>query len=193
MARKRGPRFKVARHLGENVFGHPKALKRGVKPHRKLSEYGLQLLEKQKLKAYYDVLEKQMNRYVQRAFRSKGNAGDTLVRLLECRLDNLTYRLGFASTLRQARQMVVHGHILVNGKKVDRPSYKVQPGDVISLREKSRSNEMFRTNFLESGLSLSYLEKDPDSFAGRLVRIPEREEIPINVKDSLVIEFYSRR
>ncbi|HPT78595.1 MAG TPA: 30S ribosomal protein S4 [Candidatus Atribacteria bacterium] len=193
MARKRGPRFKVARHLGENVFGHPKALKRGVKPHRKLSEYGLQLLEKQKLKAYYDVLEKQMNRYVQRAFRSKGNAGDTLVRLLECRLDNLTYRLGFASTLRQARQMVVHGHILVNGKKVDRPSYEVQPGDVISLREKSRSNEMFRTNFLESGLSLSYLEKDPDSFAGRLVRIPEREEIPINVKDSLVIEFYSRR
>jgi len=193
LARKRGPRFKVARHLGENVFGHPKALKRGVKPHRKLSEYGLQLLEKQKLKAYYDVLEKQMNRYVQRAFRSKGNAGDTLVRLLECRLDNLTYRLGFASTLRQARQMVVHGHILVNGKKVDRPSYKVQPGDVISLREKSRSNEMFRTNFLESGLSLSYLEKDPDSFAGRLVRIPEREEIPINVKDSLVIEFYSRR
>jgi len=193
LARKRGPRFKVARHLGENVFGHPKALKRGVKPHRKLSEYGLQLLEKQKLKAYYDVLEKQMNRYVQRAFRSKGNAGDTLVRLLECRLDNLTYRLGFASTLRQARQMVVHGHILVNGKKVDRPSYEVQPGDVISLREKSRSNEMFRTNFLESGLSLSYLEKDPDSFAGRLVRIPEREEIPINVKDSLVIEFYSRR
>ncbi len=193
MARKRGPRFKVARHLGENVFGHPKALKRGVKPHRKLSEYGLQLLEKQKLKAYYDVLEKQMTRYVQRAFRMKGNAGDTLVKLLECRLDNLAYRLGFASTLRQARQMVVHGHILVNGKKVDRPSYEVEPGDVISLREKSRSNEMFRTNFLESGLSLGYLEKDPDSFSGRLVRIPEREEIPINVKDSLVIEFYSRR
>ena len=193
MARKTGPRFKVARHLDENVYGHPKALKRGVKQHRKLSEYGLQLLEKQKLKAYYGILEKQMKRYVERAFKAKGNAGDILVSLLECRLDNIVYRLGFGSTLRQARQMVVHGHIQVNGAKVDKPSFQVKPGDSISLKEKSRSIEMFKENFESFGLAVDYLEKDIESFTGRLLRLPMRDEIPINVKDSLVIEFYSRR
>lgn len=193
MARKTGPRFKVARHLGENVYGHPKALKRGVKQHRKLSEYGLQLLEKQKLKAYYGILEKQMKRYVERAFKAKGNAGDILVSLLECRLDNIVYRLGFGSTLRQARQMVVHGHIQVNGAKVDKPSFQVKPGDSISLKEKSRSIEMFKENFESFGLAVDYLEKDIESFTGRLLRLPMRDEILINVKDSLVIEFYSRR
>jgi small subunit ribosomal protein S4 len=193
LARKKGPRFKVARHLGENVYGHPKALKRGVKNHRKLSEYGLQLLEKQKLKEYYGVLEKQMKRYVEKAFRSKENAGDFLVQSLECRLDNMVYRLGFATTLRQARQMVVHGHILLNGNKADRPSIEVQPGDVITLREKSRSVELFRDSFLDHTLNVPYLEKDQDSFSGSLLRKPLREEVPINVKDSLVIEFYSRK
>ena len=192
MARRTGPRFKVARHLGENVYGHPKALKRGVKEHRKLSEYGRQLLEKQKLKEYYGVLEKQMKRYVEKAFRSKGNAGDILVETLECRLDNMVYRLGFASTLRQARQMVVHGHILLNGQKADRPSMEVRPGDVISLKEKSHKVEMFRDNFLSHTLNVPYLEKDEDSFSGTLVRKPMREEIPLNVRDSLVVEFYSR-
>jgi len=188
-----GPRFKRARHLGENVYGHPKALKRGVKNHRKLSEYGMQLLEKQKLKEYYGVLEKQMNRYVEAAFRAKGNAGDALVQLLECRLDNLVYRLGFASTLRQARQMVVHGHILLNGKKADRPSIQVQPGDTISLREKSQNVELFRENFMSHTLNIGYLSKDMENFAGTLIRKPLREEIPINVNDTLVVEFYSRK
>ncbi|HHU49354.1 MAG: 30S ribosomal protein S4 [Caldicoprobacterales bacterium] len=193
MARKTGPRFKVARHLGENVYGHPKALKRGIKSHRKLSEYGLQLLEKQKLKGYYGLLEKQMKRYVEKAFRSKDNAGDILVQSLECRLDNLVYRLGFATTLRQARQMVVHGHILLNGEKADRPSIEVQPNDIIALKEKSQNVELFRDSFLSHTLNLPYLEKDVERFSGVLVRRPMREEIPINVKDSLVIEFYSRR
>jgi small subunit ribosomal protein S4 len=193
LARKTGPRFKVARHLGENVYGHPKALKRGIKSHRKLSEYGLQLLEKQKLKGYYGLLEKQMKRYVEKAFRSKDNAGDILVQSLECRLDNLVYRLGFATTLRQARQMVVHGHILLNGEKADRPSIEVQPNDIIALKEKSQNVELFRDSFLSHTLNLPYLEKDVERFSGVLVRRPMREEIPINVKDSLVIEFYSRR
>lgn len=193
MARKTGPRFKVARHLGENVYGHPKALKRRIKSHRKLSEYGLQLLEKQKLKEYYGLLEKQMKRYVEKAFRSKDNAGDILVQSLECRSDNLVYRLGFATTLRQARQMVVHGHILLNGEKADRPSIEVQPNDIIALKEKSQNVELFRDSFLSHTLNVPYLEKDAERFSGVLVRRPMREEIPINVKDSLVIEFYSRR
>lgn len=179
--------------MGENVYGHPKALKRGIKSHRKLSEYGLQLLEKQKLKGYYGLLEKQMKRYVEKAFRSKDNAGDILVQSLECRLDNLVYRLGFATTLRQARQMVVHGHILLNGEKADRPSIEVQPNDIIALKEKSQNVELFRDSFLSHTLNLPYLEKDVERFSGVLVRRPMREEIPINVKDSLVIEFYSRR
>ncbi|MGI6537656.1 MAG: 30S ribosomal protein S4 [Caldicoprobacterales bacterium] len=193
MARRIGPRFKVARHLGENVYGHPKALTREVKAHRKLSEYGQQLLEKQKLKEYYGILEKQMARYFKTALKSSGNTGGNLVQMLECRLDNIVYRLGFASTLRQARQMVVHGHILLNGHKADKPSIQIKPGDVVTLKEKSRSVDLFRDTFVNHTLTLPYLEKDIDSFSGRLTRMPLREEIPIQVKDSLVTEFYSRR
>lgn len=193
MARSTVPRFKLSRHLGVNVFNHPKALKRGVKVHRKLSEYGEQLLEKQKLKAYYGVLEKQFRRYVEEALRSKGNSGEILLQNLERRLDNIVYRLGFASTLRQARQMVIHGHIRVNGEKVDRPSYRVKVGESISLREKSRDIEMFADNFKNTSINLDYLEKDTENFTGKLTRLPRREEIPIEVKESKVLEFYSRR
>ena len=193
MARRSGPRFKVARHLGENVYGHPKALNKGIKDHRKLSEYGLQLLEKQKLKEYYGALEKQMKNYVEKATRSKGNTGDLLVQILECRLDNLVYRLGFASTLRQARQLVTHGHIQLNGRKADRPSIQVQPGDVLSLKEKSRSVDLFKDTFQSLILTLPYLVKDEENYSGTLTRLPLREEVPIQVKDSLVIEFYSRK
>lgn len=187
-----GPRFKVARRLGVNVFDHPKALKRGAKRIGKQSDYGKQLLEKQKLKAYYGMLEKQFKIYVNEALSSKGNPGEKLVQRLECRLDNITYRIGFGATLRQARQMVVHGHILVNGKKVDKPSYKIEVGDVISLKEKSRNNELFKENFLAQKLELNYLEKDFESFSGKLVSIPKREEVPIEVTDSYIIELYSK-
>ena len=193
MARRTGPRFKVARHLGENVYGHPKALNKGIKVHRTLSEYGLQLLEKQNLKEYYGALEKQMKNYVEKATRSKGNTGDLLVQILECRLDNLVYRLGFASTLRQARQLVTHGHIQLNGRKADRPSIQVQPGDVLSLKEKSRSVDLFKDTFQSLILTLPYLVKDEENYSGTLTRLPLREEVPIQVKDSLVIEFYSRK
>lgn len=191
MARPMGPRFKVARHLGVNVFNHPKALKRGVKQ-RKLSEYGKQLLEKQKLKTYYGVLERQFRRYIERASKSKQNPGDLLIQILERRLDNLVYRIGFASTLRQARQMVVHGHIRVNGQKVNIPSYEVNVGDVISLKESSRKNEMFSENFNATVVNVPYIEKNMEDFSGQLVRVPQREEVPIDVEPTRILEFYSR-
>lgn len=187
-----GPRFKIVRRLGVNVFNHPKALKRGAKQQSKQSDYGKQLMEKQKLKAYYGMLEKQFKIYVDEALSSPGNPGENLVQRLECRLDNLTYRLGFASTLRQARQMVVHGHILVNERKTNIPSYKVKVGDKLSLREKSRNNEMFVENFKSNELYLNYLQKDIESFSGKLIAIPKREEVPIEVVDSYIIELYSK-
>lgn len=191
MARPMGPRFKIARRLGVNVFNHPKALKRGVR-NQKLSEYGKQLQEKQKLKGYYGILEKQFRRYVHEALNTRENSGEILVQNLERRLDNLVYRLGFGSTLRQARQMVVHGHILVNGKKIDIPSYRVNIGDAITLREKSRKNELFIENFQSTSLSIDYLEKDIENFSGKLVKKPSREAVPIDVIDSRIIEFYSK-
>lgn len=187
-----GPRFKVARSLGVNVFDHPKALTRGVKPQRKISEYGKQLREKQKLKAYYGVLEKQFKIYVKDALRTKKNPSEKLVQRLELRLDNMTYRLGFAPTLRQARQMVVHGHILVNGKKVDRPSYKLDVGDILALKEKSQAIEGFKTTFIDSSVNLPYLEKNANDFSGKVIALPKREQVPIEITDSYIIEFYSK-
>jgi small subunit ribosomal protein S4 len=192
MARYLGPRFKVARHLGVNVFNHPKALDRGVKQHKKLSEYGEQLLEKQKLKAYYGVLEKQFKRYVFEALNSKQKSEEVLIQNLERRLDNIAYRLGFASTLRQARQLVVHGHILVNGKRIDIPSYKINAGDTLRLREKSRNNELFSQNFVSTDNSYGYLNKDKDNFSGSLVKLPTKDEVPVDLKFSKILEFYSK-
>ena len=197
MAKMMGPRFKQCRRLGLNVCGHPKAMDRAVKgtsrADKKLSPYGIQLLEKQRLKAYYGVLEKQFSNYVKKATKSSESTGTVLVQMLECRLDNLVYRLGLANSIRQARQMVVHGHILVDGKKVDIPSYGVSVGQVISLREKSQNNAMFKENFLSNALSqYPYLTKDVDSFSGTLVKIPERNEVPIEIDDILVVEYYSK-
>lgn len=191
MAKYMGPRFKVARRLGVNVFNHPKALNRGVKK-QKLSEYGEQLLEKQKLKAYYGVLEKQFSKIVFDSIKSKSKTEDMLVQSLERRLDNLVYRLGFAATLRQGRQMVNHGHILVNGEKVDIPSYKVNVGDIITLKEKSKKTSMFVTNFTDTMISVPYLEKNIEAFSGNLIRLPNSEEVPVEVKYSKIIEFYSK-
>ena len=197
MARMIGPRFKQCRRLGLNVCGHPKAMDRATKgtsrADKKLSPYGVQLLEKQRLKAYYGVLEKQFSNYVKKAMKSKDSTGTALVQMLECRLDNLVYRLGLASSTRQARQMVVHGHILVNGKKVDIPSYGVSVGDVISLREKSQKNTMFKDSFQQNATSqYPYLTKDVENFSGVLTRKPERNEVPIEIDDILVVEYYSK-
>ncbi len=197
MATRRGPRFKECRHLGVNICGHPKAMKRANAPafskRRKVSEYGLQLIEKQKVKAYYGILEKQMMRYYSAAERAPGKTGDALLQTLERRLDNMVYRIGFANSIRLARQQVTHGHILVNGQKITIPSYTIQPDDVVSLREKSRSNEAFRANFLEGkGFAVPYVTRDFNAFSGTLLRLPLRDEIPVEIDDQLVVEHYSR-
>lgn len=197
MAKMMGPRFKQCRRLGLNVCGHPKAMDRATRgtsrADKKLSPYGLQLLEKQRLRAYYGVLERQFSNYVKKAMKSQGETGTVLVQLLECRLDNLVYRLGLASSIRQARQMVVHGHILVNGNKVDRPSYGVSVGEKISLREKSKKNSMFIDSFQQNANSqYSYLSKDLDDVSGTLTKTPERNEVPIEINDILVVEYYSK-
>ncbi len=191
------PRFKQSRRLGLNVCGHPKAMNRATKgtsrADKKLTEYGIQLLEKQRLRAYYGVMEKQFAKYVRQAKKSQNQTGHVLVKILETRLDNLVYRLGFASSIRQARQMVVHGHILVNGKKIDIPSYMVQIGDTIELKEKSKAIELFKENFNNFFLNqYPYLEKNENKMSGTLIKYPERNEIPIEIDDQLVVEYYSR-
>lgn len=195
MATRRGPRFKECRRFGLNVYGHPKALKRVKKEQRqkKMSEYGSQLLEKQKLRAYYNLLERQFIRYYDKARKMEGVTGENMLKLLECRLDNLVYRIGFANSIRQARQMVNHGHILVNGKRVDIPSANVAVGSVISLKEASRSNEMYKKSFQElKTFDVAYIEKDFDNFAGTLTRLPERDELPIEINETLIVELYSK-
>lgn len=196
MARMREARFKKCRRLGLNVCGHPNAMKREAsgqaRDKKKLSDYGTQLLEKQRLRGYYEVMEKQFRRYVTDAMNASDTTGDSLVKSLETRLDNMVYRLSFAGSIRQARQMVVHGHIRVNGKKVDRPSFKISVGDSISLGEKAGENDLFKTNFLESVLSLPYLSKDESNFSGELTRLPERSEVPIQINDHLVVEYYTK-
>ena len=195
MAKDRRPRFKLCRRFGVNLYGHPKAMNREDKNVRKkkMSDYGLQLNEKQKLKAYYGVLEKQFLSYVKKAVKSHELTGTALAQMLECRLDNMVYRMGFASSIRQARQMVTHRHILVNGERVDRPSYEIKLGDIITLREKSRKNKMFEDNFNEfNSFQGDYIEIDKNNFSGKLAQIPSRENIPIEVSDHLVVEFYSK-
>ena len=138
-------------------------------------------------------MEKQFANYFEKASKSKELTGHALINLLECRLDNLVYRLGFANSIRQARQMVVHGHILVNGKKVDIPSFNVSVGDEIKLREKSQKNPMFKENFESNILNvLPYLSKNEANFSGVLERLPQRTEVPIEINEVLVVEYYSK-
>lgn len=197
MAKMMGPRFKTARRLGLNVVGHPKAMNRSKRgssrADKKLSEYGVQLLEKQRLRAYYGVLEKQFVRYVDQAMKSREQTGMFLLGLLEKRLDNMVYRMGFASSIRQARQMVNHGHFLVNEKKINIPSYVISVGDVVEMREKSRKTDLFTDNFNNLSASpLGYIEKDVENYKATLVREPQREELPIEINEQLIVEYYSK-
>jgi small subunit ribosomal protein S4 len=161
---------------------------------RKMSEFKKRLVEKQKLRFSYWVSEKQFRNYVKEAFRKEGIPGQTLLSLLERRLDNVVYRLGFAPTLVAARQLVVHGHVLVNGRKVDHPSYAMRPGEVVELKEKSK--KMF---LVEEGLARSparpvfpYLEVDRERLKGRLLSLPERAQIPLEINEGLIMEHYTR-
>ena len=160
---------------------------------KKVSEYGAQLKEKQKVKFVYGILEKQFNRYFERAANMKGITGDNMLQLLELRLDNVVYRLGLAKTRRMARQVVGHGHIRVNGKKVDIPSYSVKVGDVITLRPASAEKEMFKS--LREGTSVltpKWLTFDAQNLTGTVNALPAREDIDLQVQENMIVEFYSR-
>ncbi|MBQ9622818.1 MAG: 30S ribosomal protein S4 [Treponema sp.] len=197
MATRRNPRFKECRRLGVNVCGHPKAMDRAGAPAfkktKKASDYSLHLTEKQKVKAYYNILEKQLRRYFEQATKSKEMTGVALLVALETRLDNLVYRLGFASSIRMARQMVSHKHIEVDGKVINIPSYAVKVGSTISLVEKMRRSEQFKSTYLSNNKAkLDYLERDDDNFTGKLARLPLRSEIPVQINDQMVVEYYSK-
>jgi len=202
MARYLGSRCKVCRQLNFSVCGSERcALSRrntppGMHPQlrRKVSEFKKRLVEKQRLRFSYWVSERQFRNYVKEAFKKPGIPGETLMSLLERRLDNVIYRLGFAPTLLTARQLVVHGHIRVNGRKVDRPFYALRPGEVVELKEKSK-----KLIIVEDGLArsparpiLPYLEVDKENVKGKLTSVPERAQIPLEINEALIMEHYTR-
>ncbi|WP_416175657.1 30S ribosomal protein S4 [Clostridium sp.] len=159
---------------------------------KKISNYGLQLREKQKAKRIYGVLEGQFRKYYEKADRKRGITGENLLKLLEMRLDNVVFKLGYGQSRSEARQLVTHGHFLVNGKKVDIPSYEVSVDDVISICEKSRSSEKFKA-FAENPKTLpAWLEENVENFEGKVVREPSREDIDIPVNETLIVELYSK-
>jgi small subunit ribosomal protein S4 len=161
---------------------------------QKFSEYGQQLREKQKAKRIYGVLERQFRRYFREADRRKGITGENLLQLLESRLDNVVYRMGFGRSRAEARQLVNHGHFEVNGRKVDIPSYLTKPGDIIAVREKSRNLAVFKEirEASEGQATVDWLESDLEQLRGRVIRLPQRDEIDVPVEEQLIVELYSR-
>ncbi len=200
MARYTGPRTKVARRFGEPIFGQSKSFQRRQSAggrganarRRKVSEYGMQLMEKQKAKYTYGLLEKQFSNLFDKATRRKGVTGEILLQLLESRLDNVVYRLGIAPTRAAARQLVTHRHIEVNGKLVNVPSYTLKPSDVVSVREKSKSLQAIADSLESHRSRYSWLEWDASAMAGKFLNVPERSDIPENIKEQLIVELYSK-
>jgi small subunit ribosomal protein S4 len=203
MARYRGPKDKINRRFGEPLFGPSKALERRNYPpgphglrsgRRKKSDYAIALGEKQKLKFIYGVLEKQFRGYYAEASRRRGITGDIMLLLLETRLDNICYRLGFGNTRQAARQLVNHGHVTVNGKKLDIPSYQVSPGDVIKIRDRASSQQLgLRMLDLTQSVPLQdWLTLDREKMEGTVARLPEKEDIEAPVNLQLIVELYSR-
>lgn len=206
MARYLGPTCKLSRREGTDLF-----LKSGIRPleskchaenapgqhgqrRGRLSDYGVQLREKQKVRRIYGVLEKQFRNYYKAAANQKGNTGENLLTLLECRLDNVVYRMGFGSTRAEARQMVAHNAILVNGKKVNIASFQVQPGDVISIREKSK-NQLRIQNALSLAAqrgAAEWVEVDPSKMEATFKRSPDRSDLPAEINENLIVELYSK-
>ena len=202
MARYTGPKSKIARKFGEPIFGEDKVLAKRTNPpgqhganrRRKLSEYGTQLREKQKAKYTYGVLERQFRNLFEKASSSKGVTGEVLLQLLESRLDNVVYRLGIAKTRSAARQLVLHRHITVDGNVVNIPSYSVTPGEIIAVREKSKSLEVIQDSL--AGFNHSkypWIEWDENVKGGKMINVPQREEIPENIKEQLIVELYSKQ
>jgi small subunit ribosomal protein S4 len=201
MARYTGPKTRIARKFGEPIFGPDKVLSR--KPHppgqhglgrkKKTSEYGIQLREKQKAKYTYGVLEKQFRNVFEKASRSKGITGEVLLQLLESRLDNIVYRMGLAKTRAGARQLVSHRQVVVDGKVVNIPSYSVKPGQIVGVREKAKSLEVILESV--SGFNHSkypWIEWDQSSLSAKFLHIPDRTDIPENIKEQLIVELYSK-
>ncbi len=201
MARYRGPQSKIARKFREPIFGPDKALEKKnyppgmhglAKKRAKQSEYAIQLLEKQKAKFTYGILEKQFANIFDRASRARGVTGEVLIQLIELRLDNTVYRLGIAPTRMAARQLVSHSHITVNGKVSNIPSITLKVGDVVAVREKSKSLEVISNSIAASNRSYPWLEWDSSRGEGKLIAVPTRAEVPENIKEQLIVELYSR-
>lgn len=203
MARYTGPKTKIARKFNDPIFGPSKALQKKSYPpgqhgrgrRRKQSEYAMQLMAKQKAKYTYGVLERQFANLFDKASRSKGITGEVLLQLLESRLDNVVYRLGISPTRRGARQLVSHKHITVNGNVVNIPSYQVKPGDLVAVREKSKSLLAVTESVASHSPKVkqySWLEWDGKELTGRFTMLPAREDIPENIQEQLIVELYSK-
>lgn len=201
MARYRGPKTKIARKFGDAIFGpdrsfekknyppgqHGNARRRGKK-----SEYATQLAEKQKAKYSYGILENQFENMFKKASQAKGITGEVLLQLCEMRLDNAVFRLGIGSTRRAARQLVTHRHINVNGNPVNVPSYQLQAGDQVGVREKSKSMQVITESLASRRTSYEWLEWNESSMTGKVLSVPMREQIPENIKEQLIVELYSK-
>ena len=202
MARYRGPRTKIARKFGEPIFGpdkvfekknYPPGMHGNMRKRKKTSEYGVQLLEKQKAKFTYGVLERQFSNTFKKASRAKGITGEALLQLLESRLDNVVFRMGIAPTRAAARQLVSHRHITIDGKVLNIPSYIVKAGEFVGVREKSKSLEVITESLVASKRNAySWIEWDSEKMTGRFLNMPEREDIPENIKEQLIVELYSK-
>lgn len=201
MARYIGPKTKIARKFGEAIYGADKYFERrkyapgqhgDAKKRAKRSEYALQLMEKQKVKYTYGILERQFAKIFDKASRKEGKTGENLLQLIEARLDNVVYRLGIASTRNGARQLVSHRHIAVNGTLVNIPSYTLRAGDEISVREKSKSLESITTSLSGRVNKYPWLEWNNSSLSGKYISNPSREQIPENIKEQLIVELYSK-
>jgi len=201
MARYTGPKTKIARRFGEAIFGADKSLEKknyGPGQHgnsrrrSKQSEYSVQLLEKQKAKYTYGILEKQFRNLYKKASSKPGVTGEILLQLCECRLDNTVYRMGISPTRSGARQLVSHRHITVNGGIVNIASYSMRPGDVIEVREKSKALEAITDSVKSSSSVYEWVEFNPDTLKGTFVTVPERTQIPENIKEQLIVELYSK-
>lgn len=199
MARYTGPKFKLSRRLGISLSGTGKELKRPFPPgqhgptqRRKVSGYGMQLMEKQKLRHMYGLNEKQFHNLYNKAIKLPGISGENFMILLESRLDNLVFRLGFANSRAGARQLVSHGHVTVNGKKVDIASYQVSVGDVIGLRERSRNLKSIKEALENRNFLPAYLEFNEQALESKFIRLPERSELAQEIDEKQIVEFYSR-
>jgi small subunit ribosomal protein S4 len=201
MARYRGPKTKIARKFGEAIFGPDRAFeKRNYPPGQhgfgrrrsKKSEYSVQLLEKQKAKYTYGILERQFRKMFEAASSSKGVTGEVLLQICESRLDNVVYRLGIAPTRSAARQLVGHRHITVNGEIVNIPSFAVRAGDVVGVREKSKSMEVITNSIQSASKSYEWLEWNGSTMNGKYLSVPQRAAIPENIKEQLIVELYSK-